>query len=262
MHDLDRRVCAVAFGLVSYVAFLAVFLYTIAFLADVAVPRTVDAGGTDSTTTWAVLIDLALIGLFGLQHSVMARPGFKRHWTRLVPSSIERSTYVLAASALLALLYWQWRPIDKVVWNLRGIWGDSVWVLFVVGWSIVLASTFLIDHFELFGLRQVYSRFRVRPPIHATFRTPLAYRVVRHPLMVGFFIVFWAAPHMSVGRLLFAAVASAYILVGVRFEEADLSAQLPEYRAYMANTPRFLPQPAPSKDHRHSRHLEPERKYR
>lgn len=243
------RILGAAYGTAVYVAFLALLVYTVAFLADVVVPRTIDSGGPSSTTTAAVIIDLVLLGLFGLQHSVMARPGFKRRWTRVVPNSVERSTYVLASTAVLALLYWQWRPIDSVIWDIDGAGAVLLWALYVFGWAITVSSTFLIDHFELFGLSQVFRNWSGRSLPDEEFRTPLLYRLVRHPLMVGFLISFWATPHMTAGHVLFAAVGSTYIVVAVRFEERDLVASMPEYRDYMRTTPRFVPGTRP----RHAR---------
>jgi methanethiol S-methyltransferase len=186
-----------------------------------------------------------------VQHSVMARPWFKRRWTRMVPAPLERSTFVLAASLALAVVFWQWRPIDDVVWATHGAGAVGLWVGYGLGWLVVVFSTFLIDHFELFGLRQVYLHGRGLPRHDAGFTTPLLYRFVRHPIMVGFLIVFWAVPTMTVGHLMFSTLASAYILVAVRFEERDLCRALPEYRHYQTRTPRFIPRRLlrPARDH-------------
>ncbi|KUI32776.1 hypothetical protein AU194_25390 [Mycobacterium sp. GA-2829] len=234
-----------AYSALCYLAFLATFGYAIAFVAGFGVPRTVDHG-IAATTGVAVLVDLALLMAFAVQHSVMARPAFKRWWTRIVPESMERSTYVLAASLLLALLCWQWRTIDGTVWHighpaLRGV----VWGVAALGWVTVLASTFMINHFELFGLRQGFLAWRGRRDATTGFKTTLLYRVVRHPLMLGFLIAFWAAPTMTAGHLLFAAVTTAYILVAIRFEERDLTAALGEqYCQYRRTVPALIPHPA------------------
>jgi protein-S-isoprenylcysteine O-methyltransferase Ste14 len=235
------RAVAVVYGVAAYAGFLAVTLYAIAFLADVGVSRTIDRGPHRSATAPAVAIDTALLGLFAVQHSVMARHWFKRRWMRLVTPPLERSTYVLTASAALAVIFWQWRPIDDVVWAIDGAGAGALWVCYGLGWLVVVCSTFLIDHFALFGLRQIYSHARGVPHHAPGFTAPLLYRFVRHPMMVGFLIVFWAAPTMTVGHLLFSTLASAYIVVAVRLEERDLSRELPGYRAYQATTPRFIP---------------------
>jgi protein-S-isoprenylcysteine O-methyltransferase Ste14 len=190
-----------------------------------------------------VVVDLALLTLFAVQHSVMARPWFKRWWTRLVAPSVERSTYVLVASLVVALMVWQWRPLPDLVWSVDAPWARGLlWVLYLTGWAVLVLSTFLIGHFDLFGVRQALARFRRRPYAEPGFREPLFYRVVRHPLMVGFLILFWATPDMSVGHLLFAGAASGYILIAVRFEEHDLRRELGEpYERYAARVPRFVP---------------------
>ncbi len=238
---MTRRILTAGYGVIAYVAFLAVFTYTIGFLAGVAVPKGID-DGTRGPAWTAVLINLALLSLFAVQHSVMARPWFKRWWTRIVPEAIERSTYVLAASASVALLLWLWRPLPETVWSVSAGWLRTVlWSVYALGWIVLVLSTFLIGHFDLFGLRQVLARKTYTEP---GFRQPFLYRLVRHPIMTGFLIAFWAAPDMSVGRLLFAAVASAYILVAVRFEEHDLRKQLGEpYERYLEEVPRFVPLP-------------------
>jgi methanethiol S-methyltransferase len=239
---MARRITAVAYGAFAYLAFLASFTYTIGFLAERVVPKHVD-DGTTGPAWQAVVVDLLLLSLFAVQHSVMARPWFKRAWTRIVPVSAERSTYVLAASAVVALLLWQWRPLQDEVWSVGPDWARAiVWAGCVLGWGIVFYSTFLLGHFDLFGLKQVLARWQARTYEPPGFRQPGLYKLVQHPLMLGFLIAFWSTPDMSQGRLLFAAVASAYIVVAVRFEEHDLRAQLgEEYLRHAEQLPRFVP---------------------
>ncbi len=215
------RLLKTGFGLATYAFFLIVILYAIGFTGGIAVPKAIDDGASGPLLE-VVLIDLALLTLFAVQHSVMARPGFKRQWTKIVSPVIERSVYVLLASLILTLLFWQWRPLPDVVWAVDGIGGTVVTILFWIGWGLVFLSTFLISHFELFGVRQVLADWTGTSLPHATFKTPLLYRYIRHPLYLGFIIAFWAAPTMTLGHLLFAAVTTAYILVAIQLEERDL----------------------------------------
>lgn len=217
------RNLALAYGLVSYVLFLAAFLYAVGFVADLYVPKTINVPPTDTTWQQAVILDAALLLLFAVPHSVMARQGFKSWWTSFVPAPVERSTYVLTSSVLLAVMYWYWIPVPTVIWEVGlSPLRTMLWALFCAGWLLALVSTLLIDHFDLFGLRQVYLYWAGRPYEPITFRTPLLYRWVRHPLILGFLIAFWAAPTMTGGRLLFAVATTAYCLVAVRLEERDL----------------------------------------
>jgi protein-S-isoprenylcysteine O-methyltransferase Ste14 len=235
------RFLALIFGVASYAVFFCTFLYAIAFLANWNVPFAIDRGPAGSL--WrAVAIDLALLSVFAIQHSVMARPGFKRVWTRIVPQPVERATYVLASSAAMWLLFAFWQPIGGSVWSFTGASGALMQTLFFAGIALVLYATFLIDHFDLFGLRQVVLYFRGKPYTEKHFVTPSLYQHLRHPLYLGWFMSFWFTPHMTLGHLLFAAVASSYILVAVRLEERDLLALLGEdYRRWRVRTPMFLP---------------------
>jgi protein-S-isoprenylcysteine O-methyltransferase Ste14 len=233
------------YGLVVYVFFLATFVYAIGFVGNLFVPKGID-GGAAVPLVEALIVDVHLLALFAVQHSVMARRGFKRWWARIVPAFVERSTYVLAATLALALLLWQWRPIaEPVIWHVESPLARVVlWAVFAVGWAVLLISTFLINHFELFGLRQVFARLLGRQIPAPEFRTPLFYRHVRHPIYLGFVLGFWATPHMSAGHLLFAAAATGYILIGIWFEERDLIAQFGErYRLYREQVGMLWPKP-------------------
>lgn len=239
-----KRVLAIGYGAVSYLLFVVAFLYLIGFLGNLVVPRSIDSAIT-APLAEAVIVNVLLLAAFGLQHSVMARPAFKRRWTRIVAPNIERSTYVLASSLVLFLLYWQWRTMPAIVWDVRLPAGRVVlWVLFGLGWATAFAATFMINHFDLFGLRQVWLSWREKTYSDLGFRTVLLYRLVRHPLMVGFIVAFWAAPTMTAGHLLFSAVITGYILVAVQLEERDLVAALgDQYRAYQRRVPMLVPWP-------------------
>jgi len=235
---------AALYGLLSYLFFLATFVYAIGFVGNLPLlPKTIDSGAT-APLIETLVIDLALLGLFAVQHSVMARRGFKRWWTRVIPESVERSTFVLAATAALALLLWQWRPIaEPVIWSVsdpvaRFILHGVFWL----GWGVLLISTFLINHFELFGLRQVWANLRGQTLPVPEFRTPLFYRHVRHPIYLGFVLAFWATPQMTAGHLLFAAACTGYILIGIWFEERDLVALFGQrYQVYRQQVGMLLP---------------------
>jgi len=239
---ISLRLLGVLYGGACYLVFLAVFLYAIGFVGNLVVPKSIDSGDPVSPAE-ALAVDLLLLGLFAVPHSVMARPRFKRWWTRLVPPPIERSTYVLASSVLLALLFWQWRPMAEVVWEVRQpVVVMAVWGLFLGGWLLALISTLLIDHLDLFGLRQVFLFATGRPYTPPSFRTPALYRVVRHPLLLGFLVAFWAAPVMTRGHLLFAGATTAYALVGIRLEERDMRIAFgSDYEKYQAQVPMILP---------------------
>jgi len=236
------RILAFLYGAVAYILFLGTFVYAIAFVTGLPVPKTIDDGPVVPVEQ-AIIIDMLLMGLFAIQHSVMARQGFKRWWTQFVSPAVERSTFVLAATLALVLLLWQWRPIPTVVWETT----DPLAVmaltgLSLTGWVIVLASTFMINHFELFGLHQVVNNLVGRQMGEARFKTPMLYKLVRHPIYLGFIIAFWAAPTMTVGHLLFAVVTTAYILVAIVLEERDLVNLFgDEYRKYRSRVPMLLP---------------------
>lgn len=217
-----RRAFVFLYGLVAYAAFLVTFLYAVGFVSGFVVPKAINSGA-GAPLGEALAVNVALLGLFGLQHSVMARQGFKKKWTRIVPRPLERSTFVFFTCAVLGLIFWQWRPVTDVVWQVDYPAANAgLWSLAALGWVIVLVSTFVIDHFELFGLRQVYLYARGREARPPTFKVSALYRYVRHPLMLGFLVAFWATPRMTLGHLIFAAVTSAYVLVAIQIEERDL----------------------------------------
>src|SRR5918993_51996 len=239
---MTARILYFTYGVLAYALFLATFLYAIAFVGGFAVPKTFDGPPTTPLTT-AFAINAGLLAVFAVQHSVMARPWFKRWWTQVVPWAIERSTYVLFASLALDLLFWQWRPLGGVVWNVeQPTLRAMIWALFAFGWLQVLVMTFLIDHFDLFGLRQVWLHLRGKQYTRVHFATPAPYRVIRHPLYLGFMIAFWAAPTMSVTRLVFAIATTAYILIALQFEENDLSHEHGDaYQQYRRRVPMLMP---------------------
>ncbi|MCP4251276.1 MAG: isoprenylcysteine carboxylmethyltransferase family protein, partial [bacterium] len=220
------RMSAFIYGTVCYVAFLVTFLYMIGFVNNLVVPKSIDMGSAGATGT-SVLINLLLLGLFAVQHTIMARPPFKRWWTKTVPEPIERSTFVLVTCLVLGLMVWQWRPMAPTIWQIDAGWARTALIgLSVFGFLFVVYSSFLIDHFDLFGVRQVTLYLRGRPYTNAPFMARLVYRYLRHPLMLGFLIAFWATPHMTTGHLLFAGVTTVYIFFGVNVEERDLAKTL------------------------------------
>ena len=237
-----KRLLFFAYGVASYLIFLVTFLYAIAFVGGFVVPRRLD-GPLETTLPAALAIDCALLTLFAVQHSVMARRWFKERWTQIVPWTIERSTYVLCASLALLLLFWQWRPIGVAIWSIESAAARAaIWTLFAAGWATVLIVTFLINHFDLFGLRQVWLPLVGRPYAPVAFRTPLPYRFVRHPLYFGFLLAFWMTPAMSLAHLVFALATTAYIVLAIQFEERDLASEHgARYLEYRRSVPMLLP---------------------
>lgn len=242
---MTARIFSFIYGIVAYVIFLGSFLYAIGFVGDFVVPKTINSG-PEAANLWKALgINAALLGLFAVQHSVMARQGFKKWWTKIIPRHVERSTYVLFSSLILILLYWQWRPLPDVIWSVEAeLWVTVLNVLFWLGWGIVLLSTFLINHFDLFGLRQVYLHLREKEITPLRFQEPGLYKYVRHPLLLGFIIAFWATPYMTLGHLVFSAATTGYIFVGIWFEERDLIRRHGEkYREYRERVRMLIPFP-------------------
>jgi len=235
------RLAILLYAIVSYGVFTVSFLYALGFVGNYVVPKSIDVGAPANPGE-AIVVNLLLMSLFAIQHSVMARPSFKRWMKNLLPAACQRSTYVLLSSLILLLLFWQWRPIPTPVWQTSGI---AAWLLTSIhwlGWLIAFASTHMIDHFDLFGLRQAFVAFRGTEITGQSFRTPLLYKIVRHPLMLGFLLAFWATPEMTVGHLLFAIANTAYILVGLQLEERDLIAEFgATYQAYRRRVPMLLP---------------------
>jgi len=238
------RLLALAYGIACYGVMFATLLYLFGFLANVGVPKGIDTGASTSAGV-ALSINLALLALFGLQHSLMARPRFKAWWTRLVPHSIERSTYVLLSSAALILLYVAWRPLTQAIWVAQAAWAVTAWwSIYLFGIVLLLAATFAIDHFELFGLRQVWLNLLRRSPASPDFTVAWFYQYVRHPIYLGWLLIFWATPHMTLGHLLFAGAMTLYILVAVRYEERDLvSLHGSAYVQYRRRVPMLFPRP-------------------
>ncbi|SHO43509.1 methanethiol S-methyltransferase [Desulfopila aestuarii] len=237
-----NRTLSFCYGLVCYAVFLISFLYAIGFVGDFVVPKSINSG-SQSSILHSLIINLVLLSLFAVQHTIMARPAFKRWWTKIVPIQVERSTFVLVASLILLLLYWQWQPMPSVVWSIENPVGKTLCLaLFWIGWLVVLLSTIMINHFDLFGLRQVWLHFSNQDYHHVEFQTNSLYRYVRHPIMFGFIIAFWATPYMTVGHLLFAFATTAYIFIGVQFEEHDLMQFLGKnYDDYRRRVPMLIP---------------------
>jgi protein-S-isoprenylcysteine O-methyltransferase Ste14 len=236
-----NRIMTFLYGVFCYVVFLASFFYAIGFIGNLGVPKSIDSGEQMSFLK-ALGINTALLGLFAAQHSIMARQWFKRAWSRIVPTPVERSTYVLFSSLALLLLFWKWEPMGGVVWNVEnGVGRVALYSLYAAGWAIVLAATFLINHFDLFGLRQVWLHLIGRPYRQLEFRTPGLYRYVRHPLYVGWLLVFWSAPKMTIAHLVFAVATTGYILIAIQFEERDLIRFHAEYAEYRRRVPMLVP---------------------
>lgn len=236
------KILSFTYGLIAYAAFLIAILYAIGFVGSFVVPKNINSG-TAGPIGISILINAFLLALFAIQHTIMARPGFKKWWTQITPVQIERSTFVLIASLILLLLYWQWRPMPTVLWSVDNAVGKSILVAInLLGWALVFYSSFLIDHFDLFGLRQVYLYLVGKEYTHPIFRKISLYKRIRHPLMLGFLLAFWSTPLMSLGHLLFSGLTTAYIFIGIQFEERDLLQHLGEdYTRYRKETPMVLP---------------------
>ena len=237
------RTIALVYGAISYLLFFATFLYSIGFVGNQVVPKAIDSGVSGNIFD-AIVLNVALLSIFAVQHSIMARPGFKAWWTRIISKAVERSTFVLLTSLILALIFWKWQPMGDIVWSVENQIGViALWTIFAIGWLVVLVSTFMINHFELFGLTQVYDNFKGRESSPPKFMVLGLYKVVRHPIMLGFIIAFWATPVMTMGHLLFAAVTTAYILLSLSLlEERDLVAELGDaYTDYQSRVPMIFP---------------------
>jgi protein-S-isoprenylcysteine O-methyltransferase Ste14 len=236
------RTLVFIYGIVAYAAFFVAFLYMMGFVGNMVVPKSIDSG-VPASLGQALLVNALLVVLFALQHSVMARPAFKSWWTKVIPQPMERSTFVLLTSLVLALIFWQWKPIPVILWDVQHPLATALLTaIFFLGWATVLYSSFLIDHFDLFGLRHVYLHLRSRPYTHPPFVVRSLYRLIRHPLMLGFLIAIWVTPTMTVGHLVFALLMTGYIFVGVTLEERDLARHLgTDYELYRSQTPMFVP---------------------
>lgn len=237
-----KKVLVIIYGIMAYLVFLVAFLYAIGFVGNLFVPKTIDSG-IEISVLYSVLINLGLLSLFALQHSVMARPVFKKWFTQIIHPAIERSTYILLSSLALLLMYWKWQPMNAIVWVTQDSFAMILLVIYFLGWGIVFLSTFMISHFELFGLTQIYQNFKDRSITYPKFQVNWFYKLVRHPLMLGFIIAFWAAPTMTYGRLLFAAVTTAYILIAVKYlEEKELKKIIgKDYEEYQKKVPMIFP---------------------